>query len=76
MRHMKANFKDRERLNLPPDLEGITRPEKDAKTEKFVFKVWNIGISPMKLSIYAESKIKAIKYAKARWNNCKLEFIK
>ena len=29
---MEANFKDRERLNLPPDLEGITRPKKDAKT--------------------------------------------
>mgnify|MGYP003313713291 CR=1 FL=1 len=73
---METNFKDRERLHLLPDLEGITRPVKDAKTKKFVFRVWNIGVTPMKLSIYAESKIKAIKYAKARWNSCKLEFIK
>jgi hypothetical protein len=29
----------------------------------------------MKLSIYAENKTKAVKYAKARWNDCKLELI-
>jgi len=33
------NFRDKEILNMPPDLEGITRPEKDKKTKKFTFLV-------------------------------------
>lgn len=73
MKPIDANFKDKEILDLPPDLEGVTRAEKDAKTKKFVFIVRGVGVSPMKLSIYAENKTKAMKYAKARWNDCTLE---
>ena len=73
---MKSNnLKDLNSLNLPPDMEGVTRPEKDVKTKKFMFMVRGIGNAPMKLSIYAENKTKAVKYAKARWNDCKLELI-
>ena len=31
------NFRDKEILNMPPDLERITRPEKDKKTRSFDF---------------------------------------
>jgi len=43
------------------------------KTKKFVFIVKDVGVAPLKLSIYAENKTKAMQYAKARWNDCKLE---
>ena len=78
MKPIDANFKDKEILDLPPDLEGVTRAEKDAKTKKFVFIVRGIGVSPMKLSlsINAETQAKAIKYIKARWKNCTLEVVR
>jgi len=57
-------------------MEGVTRPDKDAKTKKFMFLVRGVGVSPMKLSIFAENKTKAMQYAKARWNDCKLELVK
>jgi len=73
---MKSNnLNDLNSLNPPPDMEGVTRPEKDVKTKKFMFMVRGIGNAPMKLSIYAENKTKAVKYAKARWNDCRLELI-
>ena len=71
------NFRDKEILNMPPDLEGITRPEKDKKTKKFTFLVrgLGIGVAPMRLSINAETQAKAIKYIKARWKDCRLELV-
>ena len=71
------NFKDKEILNMPPDLEGITRPEKDKKTKKFTFLVrgLGIGVAPMRLSINAETQAKAVKYIKARWKDCRLELV-
>ena len=34
---MKSNnFPDKELLNMPPDMEGVTRPEKDKKTKNFI----------------------------------------
>ena len=78
MKQMDANFKDKEILDMPPDLEGVTRPEKDKKTKKFTFLVrgLGIGVAPMKLSINAETKSKAVKYIKARWKNCTLEVVR
>ena len=73
MKKFDSNFKGKRILDLPPDLEGVTRAEKDAKTKKFVFIVKDVGVAPLKLSIYAENKTKAMQYAKARWNDCKLE---
>jgi len=35
-----------------------------------------MGISPMILSTNAEDEASAIKYAKARWADCKIEIIK
>ena len=72
-----SNFRDKEILNMPPDLEGITRPEKDKKTKKFTFLVrgLGIGVAPMRLSINAETQAKAVKYIKARWKDCRLELV-
>jgi len=71
------NFRDKEIINMPPDLEGITRPEKDKKTKKFTFLVrgLGIGVAPMRLSINAETQAKAVKYIRARWKDCRLELI-
>lgn len=71
------NFRDKEILNMPPDLEGITRPEKDKKTKKFTFLVrgLGIGVAPMKISINAETQAKAVKYIRARWKDCRLELV-
>ena len=62
---------------MPPDLEGITRPEKDKKTKKFTFLVrgLGIGVAPMRISINAETQAKAVKYIRARWKDCRLELI-
>ena len=72
-----SNFRDKEILNMPPDLEGITRPEKDKKTKKFTFLVrgLGIGVAPMRLSINAETQAKAVKYIRARWKDCRLELV-
>ena len=63
---MKSNnFPDKELLNMPPDMEGVTRPEKDG-----------VGNAPLKLTSHAETEAKAIKYIKARWGNCKYQIVK
>jgi len=71
------NFRDKEIINMPPDLEGITRPEKDKKTKKFTFLVrgLGIGVAPMRISINAETQAKAVKYIRARWKDCRLELV-
>ena len=71
------NFRDKDILHMPPDLEGITRPEKDKKTKKFTFLVrgLGIGVAPMKISINAETQAKAVKYIRARWKDCRLELV-
>ena len=71
------NFRNKDILNMPPDLEGITRPEKDKKTKKFTFLVkgLGIGVAPMRISINAETQAKAVKYIRARWKDCRLELV-
>tara|TARA_B100001093_G_scaffold504219_1_gene559703 strand:- start:176 stop:403 length:228 start_codon:yes stop_codon:yes gene_type:complete len=71
------NFRNKEIVNMPPDLEGITRPQKDEKTKKFTFLVQGLGIgtAPMRISINAENQAKAVKYIKARWKDCKLKLV-
>jgi len=61
--------------NHVPDAEGVTRANKKAKTKKYRLRVAGIGISPMILSTNAEDEASAIKYAKARWADCKIEVI-
>ena len=76
---MKSNnFPDKELLAMTPDMEGVTRPEKDQKTKKFTFIVKGIGIgtAPMRISTNAETQAKAVKYIKARWKNCSIEVAK
>ena len=75
-RTMKSNnFPDKELLDMPPDMEGVTRAEKDSKTKKYKFIVNGVGNTPMKLTTFAESEAKAIKYVKARWKDCKWEIV-
>tara|TARA_R100000353_G_scaffold35577_1_gene28319 strand:+ start:614 stop:835 length:222 start_codon:yes stop_codon:yes gene_type:complete len=69
------NFPDKEILEMTPDMEGVTRPKKDKKTKKFTFIVNGIGKAPMKLTTYAETQNKAIKYIKARWRDCTYRLI-
>ena len=70
------NFADKEMLDMPPDLEGITRPEKSAKTKLFKMRIRGIGNAALILKTYAETEEDAIKYAKNRWAKCKIEVIK
>lgn len=70
------DFKDLESLNSPIDIEGVTRPKKDATTKLFKLRVRGIGNAALILKIYAETETDAIKHAKARWNNCRVEVIK
>ena len=69
------NFPDKEIIDMPPDMEGVTRAEKDSKTRKYRFIVNGVGNCPMKLTTYAENKKKAIKYVEARWKDCKWEIV-
>ena len=70
------NFRDKEILAMTPDMEGVTRPKKDSKTIKFTFVINGPGNAPMKLTTYAETEAKAIKYIKARWGDCRYEVVK
>ena len=70
------NFPDREILDMTPDMEGVTRPKKDKKTKKFTFIVYGAGNAPMKLTTYAETQAKAIKYIKARWGDCNYRLVR
>ena len=45
---------------MPPDMEGVTRAEKDSKTRKYRFIVNGVGNAPMKLTTYAENKKKLL----------------
>jgi hypothetical protein len=74
---IQENFKDKEILDMPPDLEGVTRPDKDKKTKKYTFiiKGVGVGLAPMKLSTNAETEAKAIKYIKARWKDCSYKLV-
>ena len=69
-------FKDLERMNIVLDKEGVTRPKRKAKTKKYKLKVIGLGSTPLILSTNAESEQAAIKYARARWADCKIEIIK
>ena len=68
-------IKDLEQLSYVPNAEGVTRPDKEAKTKKYKLRVIGMGSSPLILSTYAESKEKAIKYAKARWKDCLIKVV-
>ena len=74
---MKSNnFPDKEMLDMPPDLEGITRPKKKAKTKLFKLRIRGIGNAALVLQTYAETEKDAIKYVKNRWADCKVEVLK
>tara|TARA_R100000700_G_scaffold37619_1_gene47989 strand:+ start:870 stop:1094 length:225 start_codon:yes stop_codon:yes gene_type:complete len=70
-----TNFKDSELKALRSNEEGVTRAKKDKKTKKYNLLVRGIGNAPMKLSTFAESKDKAIKYAQARWGDCIIKVV-
>ena len=58
------NFKDTELKSL-----------RSNETKKYNLIVIGMGNSPMKLSTFAESKDKAIKYAQARWKDCIIKIV-
>ena len=45
------NFPDKEILDMPPDMEGVTRAKKDSKTKKYRFIVNNVGNCPSKSAL-------------------------
>jgi hypothetical protein len=55
--------------------EGISRPVAGAKTKEFRIKVRQVGASPMYVYMQAESKSRALKYAKARWPVSQIEIV-
>jgi len=71
-----SNFKDLESLNSPIDIEGVTRPKKKAKTKLYKLRIRGVGNAALVLKTYAETEKAAIKYAKARWADCKIEVVK
>ena len=74
---MKSNnFPDKEMLDMTPDLEGVTRPKKKAKTKLFKLRIRGIGNAALVLQTYAETEKDAIKYVKNRWADCKVQVIK
>ena len=44
------NFPDKEILDMPPDMEGVTRAKKDSKTRKYRFIVNNVGKLPYEVN--------------------------
>jgi hypothetical protein len=47
--------------------EGISRPVANARTKSFTLTVFQPNSRPMTVTMRAETKTAAIKYAKARW---------
>ncbi len=56
--------------------EGISRAPANAKTKLFDLIVKQPGSRPMKLSIPAETAVKAKQYAEARWPLAQIELVR
>jgi len=53
--------------------EGISRPVANARTKPFTLIVYQPHLRPMTVTMKAETKQHAIKYAKARWPGAEVE---
>jgi len=53
--------------------EGISRPVANARTRSFTLIVYQPRLQPMTVTMRAESKAAAIRYAKARWPGSEVE---
>lgn len=53
--------------------EGISRPVANARTRSFTLIVYQPRLQPMTVTMRAESKAAAIRYAKARWPGSEIE---
>jgi hypothetical protein len=53
--------------------EGISRPVANARTKSFTLIVYQPRLQPMTVTMRAETKTAAIKYAKARWPGATVE---
>ena len=49
--------------------DGISRPVPGETTQMYKLRVVQVGVSPMKALLPAESPEKALEYGKARWPN-------
>ena len=68
---MKSNnFPDKDMLDMPPDLEGVTRPNKKAKTKLYKLRIRGIGNAALVLQTYAETEKDAIKCKFLKNPNC------
>ena len=54
---------------------GVTRADKRARTKLYKVKIIMDGYRSMTLSFHAESKAKAVKYAKNRWPSAQVEVL-
>lgn len=55
--------------------EGISRPVEGAKTKQFKLLVRMEAGQPMKVTLWAESKPRALKYARNRWPTAAVEVL-
>jgi hypothetical protein len=53
--------------------EGISRPVANARTRSFTLIVYQPNSRPMTVTMRAETKTAAIRYAKARWPGSEVE---
>jgi hypothetical protein len=53
--------------------EGISRPVANARTRSFTLIVYQLRLRPMTVTMRAETKAAAIRYAKARWPGSEVE---
>jgi hypothetical protein len=53
--------------------EGISRPFADARTKLYALIVYQPHLRPMTVTMRAENKEAAVKYAKARWPGSEVE---
>jgi hypothetical protein len=53
--------------------EGISRPVANARTRSFTLIVYQPRLQPMTVTMRAETKAAAIRYAKARWPGSEVE---
>lgn len=56
--------------------EGLSRPEKGAKTRTYRLLVRQQTLGPMKVGLKAESPKHALRYANARWPDAAIELLK
>lgn len=55
--------------------EGVSRPKKGARCKLHNLSVENAGGMPMKVTLPAESKAAALRYARSRWPEASVSYL-